>query len=202
MASEKDIQYLIKKNEAKKKISYVAPTIYRVANGIDKYAYFKTLSKCLRRYLIATKQMQGKDLGTDGFIKFEGTAPVTMGVNVDFFDYSKDAGVYPLTYEEVKKNITTSSFYYCICRFYKTDGTGPLYAIFHTKNLAIAAQVVKDLTPQKAALLDEYQRQLQIAQSNFNSYTVYINKLKGKKMNKAEFAKFEQAVAMRAGYES
>ncbi|MBC7509671.1 MAG: hypothetical protein H7320_13125 [Ferruginibacter sp.] len=155
---------------------YIAPTIFRPAGGVSNYNYYKTLADALSKYKYLNKIAGGKNIAPAGFTSFKSAKAETFGINADFFGYMPAIGLVPVPYVALKQLFyTPKKAAQFICRFYKTDSTGPFYAVVANTAMAVEATVIKNESPVKIAALDEYNRQLQLAKSKYNSFAAYLN---------------------------
>ncbi len=187
--TQSDLKSLAKNSEANmpRKV-FVAPTVYHdKTGGSSRWVYYATLQEALNQWKYLNKMPGAKAVEPKHSFFFEKGGNQTMGINVDFFFYHPSFGLMPAPYSFAKewmyqKNI----FKYAAIRFYKSDGSGPFYATINNRDFGITADVVKNVSPQKAEELDKLFREIVLLKANFNSLSKYLTTLSKRQLNKTE----------------
>jgi hypothetical protein len=163
---------------------YIAPTFYLLAGKyLSGLNYYTTLQKAVNKFNYLNGLSGGINEVAAGNISFtnDGSAQ-TAGINCDF--YVLVNGNWQLSsYGYLKR---TSAWPPVIVRFYKTDTTGPYYAILPALYFGISAFKVSTTDPDKLKALDEFWKEAQVLKYRYNSLAAFLNLLSQKQMNTVE----------------
>lgn len=186
----KDIQ-----REGAKDIStraYLAPTVFRKASsGVTGQNYYASLSDAIQtlKFILGKSSTRAKPAGQ---VKFTSEAKAqTLGISVDFFN-QLTTGVIPVPYGIVKQMFGLPKQVVIPFRFYKTDGSGPYYAILDSSYMGIAASTLNSVPASNVSALDDFHREVQLLKARYNTLATYLNILASKPTNTAQQQSFNE----------
>jgi hypothetical protein len=181
---------------------YISPTVYRPANGISGWNYYSTAKDALLQWLYINKVPGYDKIKPVGAVTFKNSAATTLGINVDFFVYSPILGAVPANYTWVKEwSYKKNKFPTLIFRFYKTDGSGPFYAVLDNRYLYIAATVVTSVEPRKLILLQQFNNSVQLLKGRYNSLAKLVSDLSKRQKTVVEQQVFDESLLTLLSFE-
>lgn len=164
---------------------YVAPTFYRTTTnanfaGINCYKDMATAFKQLAYLYNMPGYAKQTPVTT---YRPPGTAPATLGINVDFFILWGNGGFINVPYLWVKEQINKPVFQ-CVVRFTLPNGGSTVYyGIFDNRYQGISATKVANVAPEKLAELDAFHREVQLLKYRYNALAIFISDLAAQPFN-------------------
>lgn len=166
------------------KKGYVAPTVFlmkgkQYGSGMS---YYSSLSDAFDRLKYIFHQ-GGRNVSSVGYVplKKDGTAQ-TIGINVDFYFAVNPLAVVNLGYAARRFASSQPDRIYSIIRFYKTDGSGPYYAIYDPNYFGAAATPVSSYSSDKIAAMDKFSREAALLKAKHNTLATYLTQLSAKQL--------------------
>lgn len=177
------------------RITYVAPTVYRLAKGFNNWNYYATAEDAIKQYNFLMSKPGYKKIAAKGSVSFKTQSAATFGINVDFFLFTGGMGVFPATYEVIKNQMYGQSKYgNALIRFYKTDGSGPYFAILDRKQFGTTATKLSNVEPGKAAAINEFHNTIQLLRAKYNSLASFVLELSKKEKTAVEQQVFDESL--------
>jgi hypothetical protein len=159
------------------KRGYVAPTVFKVSGPtIGGYNYYKTVKDAFEKLRWMCNVPGAKNVTPAGSVPLSNPAATTVGINVDFYvglsvnDYSP---AHYLFARAAMQNL--GSKFYFVFRFYKTDGSGPYYAIFDPTIFGMSATALDNVNTKNLAELDEFYRSVSLLKHQHNTMVEFVN---------------------------
>lgn len=174
---------------------YVAPTVYRPANGVSGWNYYATAKDALLQWLYINKVPGYNKIAAAGSISFPTKSATTLGINADFFAYAGPLGMVPAHYGWVKEwAYTKNKFPTLVFRFYKTNGAGPYYAILDNRYLNIAATKYTDVPANKVQALQDFNNTVQLLKARYNTLAKFVDDLSKRNKSAVEQQVFDESL--------
>lgn len=195
--TQSDLTSLRKWSEATaERRGYVAPTVYKLATSpITALNYYRTIDDAIFKLKYLQKKPGGKNVSPAGSVKLQNTRTAqTIGINVDFYLPDNNLGPIAQPYTAVKQKFAAAGNVYMPFKFYKTDGSGPFFAILASSDMGIAATVTAKLSPEKIEAFDKLTREITLLRINYNALASFLNDLSKKKLNKTQQQIFNEGI--------
>lgn len=171
-----------------KQRGYVAPTIYLEKGfSISGWNYYATLDDAFNKlkYIVNEGGYDARPAGSVTF-KPDSTAQ-PAGINVDFYLPVNKDSIVNLGYKAMKflyENYTQPSL--SVCRFFKTDGSGPYFLVLNKEYFGIAATKVDSYSADKIAALDTFHREAALLKARHNVLAIFLNELAARQLTPFE----------------
>lgn len=200
-----NIQSELNKNYSNR--GYLAPTIYLLAKkDISAWNYYDTFDKAKKKWDYLRKLAGGSNVSPSGSVSFTRNAPQaqTIGINVDFY-IPQSPGVWvPVAYATMKDYYekTTPDKFYCIAKFYPTNGKGPYFILMDKNYMGISATSVNTTDAKKLAELDGFHREVQLLKYRYNSLVAFLTELSKKDLTAKQQQIFNEGLLLKSNLES
>lgn len=174
---------------------YVAPTVFRLAtSSITSLNYYRTLDNAVQK-LKYLQNRGGKNIAPSGSIKLQQNRTAqTIGINVDFYLADDNLGPIAQPYTTIRQKLSSGAIKNMPFKFYKTDGSGPFFALLSSTDMGIAATVTQKLSPEKIEAYDRLTREITLLRINYNTLASFLNDLSKKKLNRTQQQIFNEGL--------
>lgn len=175
---------------------YVNPTVYKPASQtFSGWNYYASAKDALNQWAFLNGIKGFTKVAAAGSVQFKKSVAETFGVTVDFFFYHPVLGAIPVPYAVVKQAMYSSTkTAMCIIRFYKTDGSGPYWAILDNRYLAITSTKYTDIPANKVQALTDFHNTVQRMKIQYNTLAAFVTNLSKRKLSAAEQQIFNESM--------
>lgn len=171
-----------------KQRGYVAPIFFlEKGPSISGWNYYATLDEAFNKLKYIVNE-GGYDARPSGSIKFKPDRTAQpAGINVDFYLPINKNSIVNVGYKAMKflyENYSQPSL--SVCRFFKTDGTGPYYTILNKAYFGIAATKIASYSADKISALDNLYREAAVLKARHNVLAIFLNNLASRQLSAFE----------------